>query len=225
MKVVGLGAGGHAKVLIEVLRAMGGFELTGLLDINPDLWNTQVLGVPVLGSDVLLPELKTQGVHHAFIGLASIESTQPRADLYRKAADAGFRMVQAVHPSAVISPSAETGAGLSVMATAVINAAVVLGDNVIVNTGGIVEHDCVIGDHVHVATGARLAATVCVGDGAHIGAGATVRQSITIGPGAVVGAGAVVVSDVPSDARVAGVPARPMADNNSSDDWSTSGAS
>jgi len=225
MKVVGLGAGGHAKVLIEILRAMGGFELIGLLDIDPDLKDSQVLGVPVLGNDNLLPELRAQGVDHAFIGIGSIGNNQPRVDLYKKATDSGFKMVQAIHPSAVISPSAETGAGLSVMATAVINAAAILGDNVIINTGAILEHDCVIGDHVHVATGARLAATVCVGDGAHIGAGATVRQSVTIGPGAVVGAGAVVVSDVPSDARVAGVPARPMADNNSSDDWSTSGAS
>ncbi len=213
MKVVGIGAGGHAKVLIEILRGMGGFELTGLLDINPSLWDSQVLGVPVLGNDSLLPELKSQGVGHAFIGIGSIGNTQPRADLYKKATDSGFQVVRAIHPSAVISPSVETGAGLSVMAAAVINAAAVLGDNVIVNTGAIVEHDCVIGDHVHVATGARLAAAVRIGNGAHIGAGATVRQSITIGPGAVVGAGAVVVSDVPAGVRVAGVPARPMSDS------------
>ena len=224
MKIVGIGAGGHAKVLIEILRDMGGSELTGLLDINPDLWNSQVLGVPVLGNDILLSELKSRGVDHAFIGIGSIGNNQPRTDLYEEATRSGLRMIQAIHPSAVISPSAEIGAGLSVMATAVINAATVLGDNVVGNTGAVVEHDCVIGDHVHVATGAKLAATVHVGDGAHIGVGATVRQSITIGPGAMVAAGAVVVSDVPANARVIGVPARPMPDSQSSDLKSTPGA-
>ena len=108
MKVVGLGAGGHAKVLIEILRAMGGFELIGLLDINPDLKDSQVFGVLVLGNDNLLPELRTQGVEHAFIGIGSIGDHQPRADLYKAATDSGFQMVQVIHPSAVISPSAES---------------------------------------------------------------------------------------------------------------------
>jgi acetyltransferase-like isoleucine patch superfamily enzyme len=54
-----------------------------------------------------------------------------------------------------------------------------------------------------------LTGRVAVGEGAHIGAGAVVRQSLTIGARAVVGAGAVVVTDVPADTLVYGVPAKP----------------
>lgn len=44
--------------------------------------------------------------------------------------------------------------------------------------------------------------------GADIGVGAVLMPGVTVGTGAIVGAGAVVVHDVPSRAKVAGVPAR-----------------
>jgi len=206
--VIGIGAGGHARVVIEILRLMGGYDLAGLLDPRPELQGAQVLGVPVLGDDSLLPGLYVQGVHHAFIGLGGTGDTRPRRRLYELARGLGFEIVAAIHPQAVLSPSAQIGRGPTVMAGAVINAAARLGENVIVNSGAIVEHDCVIGDHVHIASGARLASTVHVGDGAHIGLGACVRQCVRIGAGAIVGAGAVVVKDVPDNAVVVGVPAR-----------------
>jgi UDP-perosamine 4-acetyltransferase len=207
-RVVGLGAGGHAKVVIEILRLMAGYELVGLLDPKQELWKTKVLGTPVLGNDDLLPELYKDGVRHAFIGLGTVGDTRPRRQLYEKARAQGFQIVRAIHPQAILSPSVEIGHGPTIMAGAVINANARLGDNVIVNTGAIVEHDCVIGNHVHIATGAQLASTVCVGDGSHIGLGASIRQCICIGRNAIVGAGAVVVEDVPDDVVVAGVPAQ-----------------
>lgn len=208
MRVIGLGAGGHAKVVIEILRLAGGCEIAGLLDSRQELWNTEVLGIPVIGDDSLLAKVYDQGIGHAFVGLGSVGDTLPRRRLYEKARGHGFQIVRALHPQAIIAPSVEIGHGPTIMAGAIINAAVRLGDNVIVNTGAIVEHDCVIGDHVHVATGARLASTVNVDEGAHIGLGASVRQCIRIGRRAIVGAGAVVVEDVPDDAVVVGVPAR-----------------
>lgn len=208
VKVVGLGAGGHAKVVIEILRCHESYELVGLLDAKRELQGKSVLGVPVLGDDNLLPALKPEGVCHFFVGLGSIGDTRPRQRLFELALQYEMKPVDAIHPQAIISPSAELGEGVTIMAGAVINACARLGANVIVNTGAVVEHDCVIGDHVHIATGARLASTVQVGKGAHIGAGATVRQCITIGEGATVGAGAVVVKDVPPHTVVVGVPAR-----------------
>ncbi|MBI4538157.1 MAG: acetyltransferase [Gemmatimonadetes bacterium] len=208
MRVIGIGAGGHAKVVMEILRLTGGHELVGLLDAKRELWGTAVMGVPVLGDDSLLCELHGQGLRHAFIGVGTTGDTKTRRRLYEEARRQGFEMVAAVHPRAVIASSARLGAGPTIMAGAVINADTWLGANVIVNTGAIVEHDCVVGDHVHIATGACLAGAVRVGTGAHVGLGASVRQGIRIGENAVVGAGAAVVDDVPDGVVVAGVPAR-----------------
>lgn len=206
--VIGLGAGGHAKVVIEILRTMPGVGVVGLLDRNEALWHTKVLGVPVLGGDQLLPELQARGIRWAFLGVGSVGDSSCRRQLYEMARSHGFKMVSAIHPRAIISPSARMGFGATVMAGAIVSVQAVLGENVIVNTASIIEHDCMIGSHVHIAPGAKLASSVRVGDGTHVGLGACVLQGRKIGRNVVVGAGAVVREDVPDEVTVVGVPAR-----------------
>lgn len=210
INVIGLGAGGHAKGMIEILRATQKFNLVGLLDPKKELHGKEVLGVPVLGTDDLLPKVSEEGSTHFFIGLGGTGDNSPRKRLFKFALNHGLEPVDVIHPWAVVSPSAEIASGVVIMAGAVVNACAKIGQNVIVNTNAVVEHDCFIGDHVHVSTGANLASTVFVGEGAHIGAGAVIKQCISIGEQAIVGAGAVVVNDVPPHTTVVGVPARPV---------------
>lgn len=205
--VLGVGAGGHAKVVLDVLAASGDYEVVGLLDADPSRVGTRLCGVPVIGGDELLEPQYHGGVSHAFIGLGGAADTRPRRLLYDRVRSVGFAVVSAEHPSAVVSPSARIGSGATVRPVAVVGPDTVLGENVTVNTGAVVEHDCLIGNHVHVALGARLASGVIVEDGAHVGAGATVLQGLRIGVGAVVGAGAVVIRDVDPGVVVTGVPA------------------
>jgi UDP-perosamine 4-acetyltransferase len=210
IQVIGLGAGGHAKVVIEILRTGDeSYQLAGLLDPKPELQGKDVLGVPVLGSDDFLPVLKRNGIDHFFVGLGSIGDTRPRQRLFELARQYELKPIDAIHPQAIVSPSVDVGKGVTIMAGAVVNSCTRLGVNVIINTGAIVEHDCVLGNHVHIATGARLASTIQVDSGAHIGAGATIKQGVTIGERAIVGAGAVVVRDVAPHTVVIGVPAHP----------------
>jgi UDP-perosamine 4-acetyltransferase len=208
--VVGIGAGGHAKVLIEILQAGTCYEVVGLLDRRPDLKGQSVLGVPVLGDESELPRLIAAGIRHFFVGIGSVGDSSARKRVYENGLALGMEPVSSIHPSAIVSPSVRMGHGNMIMAGVVINACAILGNNIIVNTGVVVDHDCWLGDHVHVATGAKLSGTVRVGEGAHIGAGAVIRQNISIREGAVVGAGAAVVKDVGVNEVVVGVPARPL---------------
>lgn len=209
-RVIGLGAGGHAKVVVEILRYSPDAEIVGLLDRRGDHEKQNVFGVPILGDDSLLPELRARGIARFFVGVGGNASADPRRRLYELGLSQGMRPVAAVHPGSIVSGSASIGAGPTVMAGAIISAAAAIGDNVIVNTGAIVDHDCVLGHHVHVGPGATLTGGVRVGNMTMIGAGATVRPGITIGEGCVIGAGAVVIDAVDSGAMVVGVPARPM---------------
>ena len=202
-----LGGGGHARVLIDTMRLSGVAIPQAVLDSHRTLWGNELLGVPIVGGDDLIPGLIRQGIRYFVVGLGGIGDNRPRHQLFDVALKHGLTPLTIFHPTAVCSSWAKIGAGSVIFPNAVVNAGAALGVNVIVNTGAIIEHDCVIGDHAHVATGAHLASTVQIGTSAHIGVGATVRQFISIGEGAVVGAGAVVIHDVSPWTVVVGVPA------------------
>jgi UDP-perosamine 4-acetyltransferase len=208
IKVVGLGAGGHAKVILDVLSFCAKYEVIGLTSADPDAVGQRVLGVPILGSDEILPRLRKQGVAGAFIGVGSVGDCRLRRKLFELAQGLGFELINAIHPDATVASSVQIGTGVAVMAQAIINPGVLLSDNVIVNTGAQLDHDCRIGAHVHIAPGAHLSGDVHVGECAHVGPGATIIQGIRVGEGALVGAGSVVLRDVQTRVTVFGVPAR-----------------
>lgn len=209
-KCIVLGGGGHARVLIDLMREAGHAAPLGILDSDASRWGGDLDGVPILGGDDLLPQLRGQGVTLFVVGLGSVGDARPRRALFDFALGHALEPLTLRHPSAVCSGAARVGRGCQLLPGSIVNAGASLGVNAIVNSGAIVEHDCVLGDHVHVATGARLASSVYVAPGAHIGIGAVIRQCISIGEGAVIGAGAVVVRDVAPATTVVGVPAKPI---------------
>ncbi|MDG2521280.1 acetyltransferase [Caulobacter segnis] len=200
--VIVLGAGGHAKVVIELLRASG-HEVFGVLDADPT--PRTVVDAPVIGDDSRLESLKAEGVTHAFI---AIGDNGLRLRLGRKAQRAGLELVNAVSPFARVSPSARLGVGIAIMAGAVINAESDIRDLAIINTGAVIDHDGLICEAAHVAPGCALAGDVTVGQRAFLGVGSSVIPGRHIGEDAVVGAGACVVHDIPASALAMGVPAR-----------------
>jgi len=210
-RVIGIGAGGHVKILVEVLREAGGYDLVGFTDQRPELRGTRLLGFPILGDDSLLPAIRAEGVVAAFIGVGATRDVSVRKKLFGLATGCGFEMITLVHPRAYVAPSARLGRGIAVLPGAVVNTDVVLGDNVTVYSGAIVEHDSVIGDHVHLSPGVHIAGGVRIEAEAFVGIGASIIQGIRIGVGAVIGAGAAVIRDVPAGSTAVGVPARILA--------------
>jgi sugar O-acyltransferase (sialic acid O-acetyltransferase NeuD family) len=200
-----VGAGGHARVLIDIAEKQGRYRVVGLVDEQPHLVGTALLGYPVLGGSDLLHREDVPS--HAIVAIGAPEA---RAAWQEHLEALGFQLAVLVHPSAQVARDVRLGAGTVLMACTAVNPGSRLGRGVIVNTGASIDHDCEVGDFVHVAPGARLAGGVRVGSRSHIGIGACVIQNVTIGAGAVVGAGAAVVRGVPGGITVAGVPARPL---------------
>lgn len=199
--LVVIGAGGHAKVCIELLYAMG-------KTVDYCIGNTgdtsTCLGVPVFEGDEYLLKLRGQGYEEAFIAIGSNSLRNRLGDMVTSL---GYRLVNAISPAAQISPSASIGDGVAIMAGAIINAEAIIGDLAIINTGATIDHDCNIGRAVHIAPQCALAGNVTVAAGGFLGIGCKVIPGVTIGEDATLGAGAVVIKDIPANAKAVGVPA------------------
>jgi FlaA1/EpsC-like NDP-sugar epimerase len=99
-RIVGIGAGGHAKILMELVAQAGGYELIGFIDSDHVRWGTQFMGYPILGGDDQLPVQRVKGVEAAFIGVGAIScaGTRLRSRLYQEAVKLGYNVPALVHP-------------------------------------------------------------------------------------------------------------------------------
>jgi sugar O-acyltransferase (sialic acid O-acetyltransferase NeuD family) len=205
MEVVIAGAGGHGRVVLDILRAQGTHTVRGFLDANQDLHGTEVDGLGVLGHLNLLSKLKSSGVGGAIVAIGDNRVRQRYAE---KLQLAGLELVNAIHPSAVLSATVSVGRNVVVAPGVIVCVGAAIGDSVILNTRATIDHECEIGEAAHIAPGVTLAGRVRVGEGAFIGIGANVLPCMTIGAYAIVGGGALVRRDVPDGATAVGVPAR-----------------
>ncbi len=201
-----IGGGGHAKVLVDLLLALG-YDVLGFTDRDPRVDNF-LLGVRCVGSDDVIAQRWQPNEVHLVNGVGSIGAPQARVAVFDEFVRQGFTFATLVHPAATVSPNAILDQGVQVMAGAVIQAGSRIGRNTIVNTRASIDHDCDIAAHVHVAPCAVLSGGVRVGTRAHIGCGATVLQGLALGMDSIVGGGAAVIRDVPPGVTVAGVPAK-----------------
>lgn len=199
------GASGHGKVVKDILNA-NGVKVEAFVDDN--LQVNECAGRKVLhDAKGLSPIIVSIGVNR----IRKIVVERLLADA--KACGNDLEFATAIHPSAIISPTAKIGEGTVVMAGAVINADAVIGKHCIVNTGATVDHDCVIEDYCHIAPGANVSGGTHIGEGTWIGVGACVIQCIKIGKDCMIGAGSVVVKDIPDDVTAYGNPCRVKTNN------------
>ncbi len=190
------GASGHAKVIKDILTA-NDVRIDALVDDNANV--NELQGIPVIHS--------AEGCSPFIISIGNNRIRKMIAE--RLQTD----FVSAIHPSAIVSPSARIDEGTVVMHGAIIQADAVIGKHCIVNTGATIDHECEIGDYVHISPNASLCGNVQVGEGTWIGAGSTVIPGVKIGKWCVIGAGSVIIKDVEDYAKVAGVPARQINNN------------
>jgi UDP-perosamine 4-acetyltransferase len=206
METVIIGAGGHGKVVLDILQAGGRYRPVGFIDADPKLAGTTVAGLPVFGAIHLLNKLKRQ--YQLKAAIIAIGDNRARCGYVQPILDHSLELISAIHPTASVSRSARLGRNVVVAAGAVVCTEARIGDLAIINTSAIVDHECEIGEAAHVCPGANVAGRVRIGSRAFVGLGANVIQCLSIGDGAVIGAGAVVLHDIPAGATAVGVPAR-----------------
>jgi len=197
-----IGAGGHGKVVADTALECGGWEQIAFLDDKYPSVKTSA-GFAVLG-----PLSRASDFIDDYNEcLVAIGGNHRRVEVLCSLLQLGFTAATLIHPSAVVSYSASIGAGSVIFANAVIQADAQIGVASIINTSSSVDHDVRLGDGVHISPGAHLGGGVIIGNYSWVGIGVVVRECIAIGDNVMLGAGAAVISDVPSNALMTGVPA------------------
>ncbi len=191
------GASGHAKVIIDSLKASKEI-VSGLFDDNPEiktLLDYRVLGAfnaEQLGNNKLIISVGLNNIRKKIVD---------KLPWY-------INYGNAIHPSAIISEYVSIDEGTVIMQGTIIQSSVQIGKHCIINTAASIDHDCVIENFVHISPNATLCGAVSVGEGTQVGAGAVIIPGIKIGRWSLVAAGAIVMRDVPDNVLVLGNPAR-----------------
>ncbi|HDQ44014.1 MAG TPA: acetyltransferase [bacterium] len=201
-----LGAGGHGIVVADIINSMNeqghNVSVRGFLDDDSKIHGQSLSEIKVLGNDTILEEYTDDKI------IIALGDNAVRKKIVHNIGKAGRAFFTAIHPSAVISPSAQIGQGCMICAGAVINPECNIGDHVIINTGATVDHHNQVGSYTHIAPGVHTGGEVTIGEGVFIGIGASIVPRIRIGDRSRIAIGSVVTRNVEEGAFVGGSPAR-----------------
>ncbi|HXY73659.1 MAG TPA: acetyltransferase [Actinomycetota bacterium] len=207
-RVVVVGAGGHAREVLQILLACRqiGLDVEPVGFVDEATWpdGATLDGVPILGG---LEWFESAG-QPAPEAVCAVGTPSVCRSLATRVGARGVRFASAISPSALVAGTARIGRGAMVFPNVVVGPGALIGDHVALNVGVTVSHDTVVGSFSGIGPGAHLAGNVTLGTECFVGMGANVIQGVSIGDGSVIGAGATVLDDVPSGMTAAGVPAR-----------------
>ncbi len=186
------GASGHGLVVADIAKSCG-YENIVFLDDDTSK------------GFLKFEDIKENRDYHISFGIGN---NQIREKLYKKVKENGFFTPILIHPSSIISSSAEIEEGTVIMPNVVVNAKAYIGKCVILNSSCVVEHESIIGDFVHISPKVAIAGNVRIGDFTHIGIGSSVIQCLEIGKNSIVGAGSIVVKNIADFKKVYGNPCK-----------------
>lgn len=201
-KVAIWGAGGHARVIVSIVRLneqndqlmLGVFDdsFTGDLEL--------IQGVPLLGTFNDIIKYKEQ-IESFFIALGD---NVARSTAYNFLQKNGFKLPPLIHPKTFIERDAIIENATVVCMGAQLTPEVKIGKGCILNTGCSVDHESIIGNFVHLAPQAVIAGRTTIGDYTFVGMNACIGDKLTIGTNVIIGAGSTVLRDVPDNTKVLG---------------------
>ena len=202
--VVVIGAGGHGKVIADII-IKSQDNVYGFLDDGVDIGTTIIKNknIKVIGNVEDCKKIASENPDFEFvIAIGNNEIRKTFSEKYN------LKYYKAIHPSAQIGLDVMVGEGTVVMANTAINSSTQIGQHCIINTGAIIEHDNVIEDYVHISPNATLCGTVKIGKLTHVGAGTVIKNNINICKNCIIGAGATIVKDIKEEGTYVGVPAK-----------------
>ena len=189
-----IGGGGHASVLVDILRKQ---QRNILAVVSPDdIYSRAVfVGINHLKHDDDILAFPPEQ-----IGLVNGIGVLPKSRLKKKLNEyfiaLGYEFETVISDLASVSPFATIENGVQILHGAIVQTGSLIREHSIINSGVIIEHDCSIGKYNHISPNATLCGGVTTKENVYIGAAATVIQNIIIEKNSIVGAGVVITKNV-----------------------------
>ncbi len=196
MNISIIGAGGHSKVIIDIIRELDNYNIVGIYDDNKTGYFS---GIKIIGK---ISEINNI-TDYFIIGIGNDKIRKKIAEEYNQ-----LKWATLIHPKTIISKTAIINEGTVVCAGAIIQTEVIIGKHCIINTNCNIDHESTIGDYCSICPSSTICGQVKVGESSFIGANSTVIQTIEIGKECIIGAGTVVIRNIPNNSKAVGNPAR-----------------
>lgn len=204
-KIIIIGGGGHAKVLIHIIKKNKSFNIIGYID---PIDHGKILGVRYLGDDNKLFELFKNNITNAAIGIGQVDLNEKRIRITNKVKEIGYTIPPIISSKAVVNEDVQIDEGVQVFDGVIINSGSIIHSFSIINTNATIEHDCNVGKFCHIATSATICGGVEVDDKSMVGSGAVIVQYKKIASNVLIGSGGVVIKDIIEPGIYVGNPVR-----------------
>ncbi|MEM5563980.1 NeuD/PglB/VioB family sugar acetyltransferase [Psychroserpens sp. AS72] len=205
-KVVVIGGGSYAKIVISILKKIESFEIVGYTDVKDQ---GKVLGVSYLGGDEVLRTLfEDSKVKSAVIGIGQLQNANIKKRVISELKTIGYQFPAIISPTAIVNEEVELGEGTIVRDNAVISASTKIGKFTIIGTSVSVSYDTLIGDFTNISLGSNIGIEISIGNEVLIGMGSTVMNYKKIVDNCFIGAGSMVIKDCLEPGLYFGTPAK-----------------
>lgn len=172
------GCSGHARVLLENIQSREEYNFLGWIDPNLRR-GSKIFNHPVLGSEEDLKSLYQEKEFSGIVGIGNISIRKKVVNaVLNQIPD--FNFINAIHKSAIISPSVNLGKGIAIMPGVIINTESKIEDHSIVNTGSKIDHNCSIGGFVNISPSVCLGGNVNIGAESLIGIGSILSNNLSV---------------------------------------------
>tara|TARA_B100001057_G_C22852977_1_gene951707 strand:- start:1838 stop:2398 length:561 start_codon:yes stop_codon:yes gene_type:complete len=184
MKLHIIGAGGHAKVVIDSIGENKYSEIYFYDDKFPKI--KKIYNFNIVGKPIDLPEDKND------LYFVAIGDNNARKKISDELLLKNLTLDIIINNTSLVSKKAKILSGTFVGPRAIINSGALIERGCIINTAAIIEHDCKIRQFVHIAPRAVLGGNVLVNELSLVGLGTIILPNVNINKNSIVKAGSLI---------------------------------